>query len=169
MTEYDFKKLVRKHRPLITKVCKEYHLEEYTHEDKVQECLFALWNAIDNYDDTYKISTYIATICRYNFNNILRKQTRQKEERGSKIISNYNFDFVEEGIDSGSAYENSEKQLWSLIQKYKKRDIIIELIENNKSQYRLAKELGVSKQYINKVYKDFKKYVKESWKHEDNK
>jgi RNA polymerase sigma factor (sigma-70 family) len=168
MTEYDFKKLVKKHMPLISKVCKEYHIEGYTNNDKIQECLLALWGSIDNYDDTYKISTYIATVCRYNFNNILRKQTRQNEERGSRIINNFNFDFIENGVDNGSAYEKSMKQLWNLVHKYKKSDIIIELLENNKSQYRLAKDLGVSKQYISQVYNDFKEYVKESWVYENN-
>ena len=167
MKDKDFERIVKRYDKLINFICGKYHLNGLTFEDKKQECLSALWSVMDRYDPEYKISTFISTVCKNNFNNLWRKQRKENEISNGGIVYGYDF---ENQIDEDVIYTPTInfEQFDELLQGYSKKHIIEPIFYNGKSQRQVAKEMKYSQPYVNQVFKDFKRYIKENWKYENN-
>lgn len=60
--EKTFIDIIKKHKGILYKVIRMYCANEDDHKDLEQEIFLQIWKSLDNYDDTYALSTWLYRI-----------------------------------------------------------------------------------------------------------
>ena len=160
MNEQEYERIINQYDDLIKKVAHTYNVLHLEYEDCYQECLLKLWSSLNSYDSTKsKLSTYIYNVCR---NHLVRLNRDANTSRKSNVINGerikdlknldltlyiYNNKYTKYELEV--IYDSLE-----LLEDNKFKDIIVNIL-NGYTNQTVAEEFGVSKQYINKIYRDF--------------
>lgn len=136
---------------LIYSVCDsfKYSVDSmYTVDDLYQECCMKLYQVLDRYNPKYSLSTFIFVVCR----NLL---IEMKDKGRLDTVTGYDFNrfMVEE-----KQYNDEElriiERFETLLKDYKFKDIVVRVLYGE-TQSAIAEDLGFSRQYVGKRFKDF--------------
>lgn len=157
----NFEQLVKDNNKLIWKIAHKYSVKGMTSEDLYQECLMKLWSVYQQYNNSYAITTFIQTILSNHLQNLCRDNNTQ--ERVNKINDNNvedvrNYDFTRY-LPTKPHYTRQQEYVievgFNLLEQQHNKEILERIILYGESQISIAKELGVSRQYISKQFNDF--------------
>jgi len=160
-----YETMIEKNDLLIKKLAHKYNVTGYSYEDRYQECLCKLWNVYKDYDDKYALTTFITVVCKKHllalnkYNNVYKRSNYINGKRVSNII-NYNLvnnilDYKDINIYSEFEEEVLDccyKELETLSPKIKE---MIKLTLDGVTNQDVGKKFNVTKQRVNKVYRDY--------------
>ena len=149
--EEAFRILLEKFQPLVDKYSR--YFGESEKEDAAQELRIALYEAtlkIRNLDCEGAIIKYLVKAVRHKFGKIYKKRIQMSGKEES-LIEEFDASYEELSYENVIFYTD-------LVRKLKKcseteRIIIFEILSCGASDMQIAKRLGVSKQYVNRIKK----------------
>ena len=77
--EEKFLSIIDRHKGIIYKVANAYCKEDIDREDLIQEIIIQLWSSLDNYNEQFKLSTWIYRIALNTSISYYRKNKNRKE------------------------------------------------------------------------------------------
>jgi RNA polymerase sigma factor (sigma-70 family) len=135
-----FISVIENHKGIIYKIAHSYCRHEEDRKDLVQEIILQLWRSFRNYNDQYKLSTWIYRIALNVSISFFRKEKR-RENFSQPIPGNILF-LPEENSDE---LNEDLKQLHQFISELKELDrALMILYLDEKSQKEMAEILGLS-------------------------
>lgn len=158
-----FVELVEKMNPLINKYVRLLYKDE--REDVREELILALWEAISSikyYDNDGECMAYLRNALRLKFLELYRKSKKRHE-----------FQFVKEPDETLAIIEMPSglldisdvifrEDIRALLKQFdgKGRDICFQILLEEKSDSQIAKNLKVSRQYVNRLRRYLFSYLK---------
>jgi RNA polymerase sigma factor (sigma-70 family) len=137
-----FEKLIQENKGLIYKVTNAYCKDEEDRKDLIQEIIVQLWKSFDNYDPTFKHSTWIYRIALNVSISFYRKEKRRTE------IANPLSDSLiiySEPLEKNTEQETSIQLLHTFITELKELDrALIILYLEEKSHKEIAEIIGIT-------------------------
>lgn len=175
-----FEEIIERHNGLIWKVVNKYGIDYLDKEDLYQECLMQIWDKYNEYNDDYKLTTYLYVICKNHLINLVKAENSQKSR--NHLVNSEGIDIILANIRDYD-FTNyvpdkpyTDKELDTLVTSEMvldnlndiKRYIIEQYLYMGRTQQSIANELGYSKNYISIIWLDFIDKVKErlEWEEE---
>ena len=151
--------VLRQYMGLIYKLSYKYlHvISDLELEDIVQECLTHVSNKLKYYDsEKSALSTYITIICNHKLQNMSRhsKKVVAQNEGDMEAI------FWENIINYSPNEKIAIEVAYDVAREHNEKEIILKILQY-KNQSEVAKEIGVSRQRISKIWNDYIDKVKE--------
>jgi RNA polymerase sigma factor (sigma-70 family) len=140
----------------------KFLLKYYDVDDLYQELLTKLFTVYDTFDVLKKVkhTTYFTTICVNHLYTLMQPYGAKKNQ--IRTTTNFDLKTIVDSTDYELLYVNKMtiQEIKKYISKHRNK-AILELIVKGISQKNVANDFNVSKQYINKVWLDFIKELKE--------
>lgn len=142
--EIFFQEILQKHKGIIYKVANSYCENDENRKDLMQEIIFQLWRSLENYNDNFKMSTWIYRIA-LNVSISFYRVEKRRSKVNSSIPEDILF-FEKEEI----AYEDDDAQqkielLFKFIRELKEIDrAIILLYLEEKGQQEISEIMGMT-------------------------
>lgn len=155
--EIRFLEVIESHKGILYKIANVYSKEEECRKDLIQEIVYQLWRSFPNYNDQYKLSTWIYRIALNVSINFYKKEQKRS------IISNR----IEESVfilseDTNKSEPNPDLNLLqkciSELNEINKALIILHLEGNNHSE--IAEILGITTTNVSTKINRIKKVLK---------
>ena len=159
-----YEEMILNNKGLIHSLANKYNVLKMDKEDRYQECLTILWEKFNLYNEEYAISTFITMVCKNHIIQLNRKEntkTRSNIINGERIpnTTKFNLDlYIYNNKYTNYELEVIDKCLNEL-DNNKFKYYIVDILNGYTNQY-VANKYKVSKQYINKIYRDFIKKCK---------
>ena len=139
-TDNDFQKIISENKGIIYKVSNAYCSIETERQDLIQEIIIQIWKSFPNYNNKYKISTWIYRIALNVAISLYRKQN-SKKKLTTVSIEDYQLSDENENIEK----ELQIKQLYKFIHELKELDRALILLYLEEKNYKEISEiLGIS-------------------------
>jgi len=129
-------------------------------EDIVQECRTHVANKLEQYNPNKSaLSTYITIICTHKLQNMSRrsKMSIPYDEVSMEIL------FWEIAKEYSPNEKKTLEMAYLVAREHNETKIILKILQYN-NQSEVAKEMGVSRQRISKIWNDYIREVKEKLK-----
>lgn len=170
-----YEEVIKRNEGLIHSIVNRYSSKLNDKDDLYQECLMKLWNVFNDYDDTYKWTTFITIVCSNHLHNIVKSEnglskvnrTKDKKMLKDLRLDSKRFNHILGTISNDEPKYTSEEteildNVYRYLDTYKHKDKI-KLILQGKTYREVGEQYGVSKQYIYKLYKEFIKKIKKEY------
>jgi RNA polymerase sigma factor (sigma-70 family) len=168
LVKENMEKLFTNNLPLIKKTIKQYAFIE-AEEDLLQECYFALLQAVEQYrnDKNAKFITYLLLcvkwrIAKYiknsgNMSHILSLDKIYESEDGTEktLVENIKADLnIENDIVEKIYDQHLKNELWDIVEEYTttlENEIIIDIFKNNMYLKEIAEKYNISKERVRQI------------------
>jgi len=142
--EEKFLEIIRQNKKLIYKVCNSYCKDTDDRKDLQQEIIIQLWKSFENYDDSYKLSTWLYRIALNTGISFYRKETTRNNVMES-MKDNIIWMTDETMNEHEEELELNIKMLYTFIMAMNKLDkaLMILYLDNN-SYKEIAEILGIT-------------------------
>lgn len=164
-----YERMIADNMELIHKLAHKYkpNVRFISHDDVVQEGLMKLWQVYQEYDGESAVTTFITTVLTNHFLDLIRYESRDKrrnkDEKGNVLsdVKDVDLDIIQDETDFyNGQYSWIVSRAYQKLENHSKKDILLELISGT-SQTNMANQLGVSRQYVSKLWVDFLKDLRE--------
>ncbi len=151
-----FIKVLENHSALIRKVCRAYAFTKEDREDLYQDIVVQLWRSFDNYDPSYRYSTWIYRIALNVAISRLRKLKKREDWKSIETFATND----REGGDSKELID----QLYALIREMRPLDraLMLLYLEDN-SHAEIGEILGISKSNVGTKINRLKKLLQKKF------
>ncbi len=159
LNEENFLKILKDNQGIILKIVNSYCQNIEDRNDLIQEITIQLWKSWKNYNDDYKISTWMYRIA-LNVAITSYRKTSRKENFIQPIKEEPVFAYSSDDIDSSE----SVKQLYYFISKLNVLNKALVLMYLDQYSYEeIASVLGISKTNVSTKISRIKKHLKKEF------
>lgn len=153
-----FLTVVQANKGIIYKVANSYCRSVEDRQDVVQEIIVQLWRSFDNYNDTYKYSTWIYKIALNVAISFYRKESRRNAIMSPISESILYF------VDSADENEEDISLLQKFIQELKELDRALMLLYLEEKSYReISQIIGISETNVATKVNRIKRILKQKF------
>lgn len=151
--------IIIKFQGLINMLLSRYNILDMSYEDLKQEVLTHVSEKLDEYDKSKSaLSSYIYMVTKNKLNNLYH--SKKNINRGDYEIKLNDCLLVFEELSPYTPNERIAIEVaYDVLNQYPRKDVI-ELILKGFKQADIARAYGVSKSYINQIFKDYIEKVK---------
>jgi RNA polymerase sigma factor (sigma-70 family) len=157
-----FLHLIQHNKKLIFKVCNTYCSDPEDRKDLVQEVIIQLWRSYANYNNKYKLSTWMYRIA---LNTAISFYRSNKKHSQTSPIS----DFILEIPEDASSRDLDDKvtQLYQFINQLNKLDKALMILYLDNNSYKdMAEILGISETNVATKISRIKQHLKQQFIHQ---
>ena len=137
----DFLRLIGENKGIIFKICNSYCSNKTDREDLAQEIIYQLWKSGNNFDTSYKFSTWMYRVAL----NVAISFYRKEKTGGAKISITEHPDDIEDKDDGSYKTEENINLLEQFINELKELDRALMILYLEEKSYKeIAEVLGIS-------------------------
>ena len=159
LNEENFLKVLKENQGIVLKIVNSYCKNTEDRNDLIQEITIQLWKSWKNYNDDYKISTWMYRIA-LNIAISFYRKTSRKETLIHPLKEGSVFIYNNEGVD----LSENIKQLYHFISKLNDLNKALILLYLDQYNYEeIASVLGISKTNVSTKISRIKRYLKKEF------
>tara|TARA_R110002050_G_scaffold131371_4_gene253171 strand:- start:4600 stop:5097 length:498 start_codon:yes stop_codon:yes gene_type:complete len=159
LNEENFLKILNGNQGIVLKIVNSYCKDMEDRNDLIQEITLQLWKSWKNYNDEYKISTWMYRVALNVAISFYRKTSRKKN-----LIHALNEESISIGNNEEIDSSENIRQLYHFISKFNALDKALILLYLDLCSYEeIASILGISKTNVSTKISRIKKHLKKEF------
>ncbi len=148
--------------PLIKKYTKTLYKDEK--EDVRSELILALWEAvvkIEYYEDEGQCILFLCIAIKNKFYELYRNSKKWNDNQTTMEVREDQLHYFDEDMDTMELKMDME----SILDRYsgKKKEILLSIIFENKSDVEIGKKYHMSRQYVNRLRRELRQILEEEY------
>ena len=161
----NFEEVIKRVDKLLWKIANKYSIKGNTVDDNYQECLTKTFEVYKDYNNDYALTTYLQTILENHMTTLSTKDNTDKRTnklggKNVRDIKGYDFNQL---VNHNKQYTKSQEEIlliaYTILENEKRKDIIERHLYGETHQA-IANYFNVSRQYVNKQFRDYIEKVK---------
>ncbi len=149
-------KILKEHEGTMRYHVNNFYISDLDHEDMMQEVRMHVAKKLDEYDPKRSsMATYISRISRNKLRNLAKSPKNKKEP----VVDIEVVDLMQDDAVKGDIDRYVAREVAGILKDFPRKDII-GMIVGGMSQSDTARVMGVSRQYVSRIWKEFQEFCK---------